>query len=68
MEALDCFNFVLNIKPENDTSWKNKGMVLAKLSKFDEALECFNTVLTLRRNYAQIWENKGSNFLKNNET
>ncbi|NVM43652.1 MAG: tetratricopeptide repeat protein [Candidatus Lokiarchaeota archaeon] len=49
---------MLNIKPENDIGWKNKGRVLAKLGKLDEALDCFNTVLTLRHNYVQIWEKK----------
>ena len=38
-EALQCYDQILNLIPENPTALFNKGWILSQLGRFEEALE-----------------------------
>jgi tetratricopeptide (TPR) repeat protein len=45
--ALECYNKIIEIEPENTAAWNNKGFVLSRLEKSEEALECYNETLKI---------------------
>ena len=49
-EALECYNKVLEIEPNDADALYNKGTVLNELGKNDEAEECFAKVNELESN------------------
>jgi tetratricopeptide (TPR) repeat protein len=44
-EALDCFNKVLAVNPDNYQAWYDKGYVLGRLGKYDEAVTAYDKSL-----------------------
>lgn len=60
-EALENFNQALSYDVNNIGHWKNRGVVLLKLEKFEAALESFEKVLTLNLHENDIWDYISSN-------
>ena len=56
--ALDCFNEVLELEPENKIAWTNKGIVLRKMGKLGESLECYNKALEIDPDFSNALMNK----------
>ena len=46
-EALDCFEKILVINPDDPDIWNKKGVALRSLGRYDEAIESFNKALEI---------------------
>jgi tetratricopeptide (TPR) repeat protein len=57
-KALEIFDEVLEIEPENTQAINGKGSTLMKLNRFDEADECFSHSLSISKNSSALL-NKG---------
>jgi len=60
--ALDCFDEVLAIEPDNAEVHLRKGMALERLRRFDEAVACCDRAIALDRSLTQAYLCKGSLF------
>jgi tetratricopeptide (TPR) repeat protein len=58
MEAIECYNKVLRINPNNEDVLNNKGISLYNLGKYDDALYCFDRILVINPNAGQVLKNK----------
>ena len=47
-EALECFNKVIRLDPENSEAWNNKGKILETLGKSGEAIVCYDEAMSCR--------------------
>lgn len=52
-EALEAYNKAIELESAFESPWDNKGVVLAKLSRFEEALETYEKVLIRYPKYAE---------------
>lgn len=41
-KALECFDELLEIDPENELAWNYKGITLQELNRYDEAIKCYD--------------------------
>jgi tetratricopeptide (TPR) repeat protein len=57
-EALECFNKVIEIDPDNFFAWSNKASILFSLDKMDKALECCNKALEINTTEPLAWITK----------
>lgn len=62
-KAVDCFDKVLEISPDNADAWFNRGRALGKLGKFLRAIDSFDRALALRPDNADAWYYKGTSFV-----
>jgi tetratricopeptide (TPR) repeat protein len=46
-EALQIFEKVLEIEPENAQAWHNKGIILGILKKYNEAMQAFEKAIQI---------------------
>ena len=46
-EALDCFEKILVINPDDPDIWNKKGVALRSLGRYDEAVDAFNKALEI---------------------
>ncbi len=58
-EAINCYDRVLELDPEDPDTWNNKGYALRKLGRYREAINCYDTALELDPEYVNAWSNKG---------
>ena len=58
-EAIECFDRVIEINPENIEAWYNKGLILKNLGEHQEAIECFDRVIEKNPEDEGAWGNKG---------
>ncbi|HZK60708.1 MAG TPA: tetratricopeptide repeat protein, partial [Anaerovoracaceae bacterium] len=58
-KAIEYFDKVIEINPENDWAWQNKGVSLSNLGREEEAIECYDRALELNPQNDRAWENKG---------
>jgi len=63
-EALKCFDDALQINPQNDLAWGDKGLILDKQEKIEEALAAFSKAIAINPNNAITWHNKGLTLLR----
>ncbi len=57
--AIECFERALQIYPNNDYAWGDKGLALDYMKKYEEALECYNKALECNPDNAITWHNRG---------
>ena len=57
--ALKALDKAIELKPEDAKAWYNRGIVLAKLERYDEALEAHDKAIELKPDYADARYNKG---------
>ena len=50
-EAIECYDKVIEINPEDEKAWNNKGITLAEQEKFNKAIECYNKVIEINPEY-----------------
>ena len=58
-EALELYDYLLLLQPENYEVWNNKGVALADLGRHREALTAYDRALQLQPNLAGVWKNNG---------
>jgi tetratricopeptide (TPR) repeat protein len=63
-EALRHLDLALNIRPNDDTAWNNRGVALGSLERYEEAIASYNRTLELRPDYDEAWINRGLSYLK----
>ncbi|HOT03916.1 MAG TPA: tetratricopeptide repeat protein [Methanolinea sp.] len=47
LEAVSCFDRVIEMDPTHVNAWTEKGICLKELGRYDEAVQCFNRALEL---------------------
>jgi len=56
-EAMEYFDKMLEIAPENPEAWNDKGVCLSSLGDHEGAVKCFEKALELNPDYPQAWAN-----------
>jgi tetratricopeptide (TPR) repeat protein len=73
--AVECYDKIIEINPNNALAWVHKGIALFKMAifkmamtgkvineLFEEAIECYNRALEINHIYAEAWINKGNTY------
>jgi tetratricopeptide (TPR) repeat protein len=63
-DALAYFNKAIEIYPENDFAWGDRGLMLDKQGRKNEALESFSRALEINSSNSITWHNKGLTLMK----
>lgn len=63
-EAIQCFDEIIKINPDDSQAWYNKGATLELLEKYREAIECFDQVHRINPNHSRAWVLKGLSLKK----
>ncbi|MCC9605964.1 tetratricopeptide repeat protein [Blastopirellula sp. JC732] len=58
--ALECFQSVTEMEPENSDAWINQGVVLDNLGQPEEAIACYDTAIRLAPDDVDAWANRGN--------
>jgi tetratricopeptide (TPR) repeat protein len=58
-EAIECYDRVIELYPDNVIAWNNKGQVLNNLGQYKEAIKFCDRAIELDPNLAAAWNNKG---------
>jgi tetratricopeptide (TPR) repeat protein len=58
-EAIQIFNIVINLEPNNHSAWNNRGNALGNLGRYKEALASFDRCLELEPDDYEAWYNRG---------
>jgi tetratricopeptide (TPR) repeat protein len=65
-KAFEYFDKAIEIYPNNDCAWGDKGLIFDKQGKVEEALSSFSKALTINPKNAITWHNKGLALIKSN--
>jgi tetratricopeptide (TPR) repeat protein len=65
-EALKHIDNALQIDPQNDFAWGDRGLILDKQDRIEESLASFSKAIEINPNNPITWLNKGLTLLKNN--
>ncbi len=57
--ALESIEDMIELGPENAQLFNSKGVVLAKMKRYDEAIGAFDTALRLDQGISKVWYSKG---------
>jgi tetratricopeptide (TPR) repeat protein len=57
--AIYYFDKALEISPQNDFAWGDKGLILTKQGKLDDALKAFSKALSINPKSEITWHNQG---------
>ncbi|EAQ77997.1 tetratricopeptide repeat protein [Blastopirellula marina] len=58
--ALECFQSVTELDPENADGWINQGVVLDNLGRPEEAIPCYDAAIRLAPEDVDAWANRGN--------
>lgn len=58
-ESVTLYDSILELSPDNDQAWYNKGVNLRSLGEFEEAVEAFNKALEINPELSEAWTSKG---------
>ena len=50
----------IELKPDYEEAWNNKGNALYSLGKVDDAIKCYDKAIEIHPEYAEAWNNKGT--------
>ncbi len=59
-KALNTYDIAIEIDPNYDEVWTNKGIVLGRINRLNEALDHHQTAISINPKYAEAWANKGN--------
>ena len=62
-KAIECFDKVIELEPNNASAWTNKGTLLSLSRKYQEAIKCYDKAIELEPDNAITWFNKGSTLM-----
>ena len=57
-QSIASYDKALEIKPNDDQAWNNRGNALGNLGRFEDAIASFDKALEIKPNYDQAWYNK----------
>ena len=63
VEAIACYDKVIELKPRSRAAWYNKANDLFHLDKYEEALTCYEKAIRIDPTYNQSWCNKGVTYI-----
>jgi tetratricopeptide (TPR) repeat protein len=46
-EAIECYDKVIELDPENEAAWINKGNALCNLNKYEEGIKCCDKAIKM---------------------
>jgi tetratricopeptide (TPR) repeat protein len=58
-EAIILYDRSIEIYPNFDRAWSNKGAAMSKLGRHEEAISCFDCAIDLKPEFYLAWSNKG---------
>jgi len=58
-KAAEAYTKAINIKPEDITSYFNRGIIYSKMGFYDKAIDDYNKVIELNPDYAEAYNNRG---------
>lgn len=58
--ALQAYDKVLEIDPQDAEAWNNKGSALGVLGRYDDAAQAFSRAIEINSSYAEAWYNLGA--------
>ena len=58
-KAIENYDIAIDLKPNYEDAWYNKGVNLGKLERHNEAIACYDKALDLNPNDEKAWHNKG---------
>ncbi len=61
--ALEAFENVISLEPDNFRAWLGKGMALNKLDKYEESLKVSEKLIELNPGEAVAWNNKSASLI-----
>jgi tetratricopeptide (TPR) repeat protein len=64
VDAMNYFDKALEINPQNDCAWGDKGLILTKQGKPEEALKSFSNAIAINPNSEITWHNQGLTQMK----
>jgi tetratricopeptide (TPR) repeat protein len=64
VEALSCFEKVIELAPDNAGSWHNKSAALHELGRYEESISCSDRALELDRSHYMLWYGKANSLIK----
>ncbi|MBF0280431.1 MAG: tetratricopeptide repeat protein [SAR324 cluster bacterium] len=67
LQALQFFNSALEINPQDDSIFYNRGNTHASLQQFDKAISDYNRAIELRSNEADYYNNRGVAYANMNQ-
>ena len=56
-KAMACYDKALELSPDHETAWINKGRALRQMGKISKASECFRQAVKIRPESGIAWEN-----------
>ena len=58
-EALASYDQAIEIKPDYDFAWYNRGNALSKLGRLDEAIASYNKAIVIKPDFDEAWYHRG---------
>ena len=66
-KALENFDEIIKLNPQNQEVLNNKGAVLGKLGQHEKEIECYEKALEIDEKYLDAWINKGITLIESGE-
>lgn len=60
--AIEIYNQLIQLNPQDKELWLKKGVALENLKKYSEAIECFNEAIKLDPTNISAWTNRGDSY------
>ncbi len=62
-EALDCYQRVIELKPDHAPAYKNLGDVLRQKGQLDDAIKCYYKALEIKPDFLDVYILLGDTFI-----
>jgi tetratricopeptide (TPR) repeat protein len=59
-EAIEAYARAIEIKPDYDSAWYNRGLALYNLGRLEEAIEAYARAIEIKPDHDLAWNNRGS--------
>ena len=59
-KAIASYDKALEIKPDKDEAWYNRGIALGNLGRLEEAIASYDKALEIKPDYHEAWNNRGN--------
>ena len=58
-EEIASYDKALQLKPDDDVAWNNRGYALGNLGRWDEAIASYDKALQLKPDFPEAWYHRG---------
>ena len=63
-QAIASYDKAVEIKPDKDEAWNNRGIALGKLGRLEQAIVSYDKVLAIKPDNNEAWLNRASALIK----